>query len=152
MKTILDLPKYLEAYNIIYLVTETKCDINKLFPNKEFKKINISEFSKPEQLDRYLKLDLLISETKFFLVDSLPSSHYDMFYRNNFHGSPEIDKIYKCLSDNFNKNDTKLVFITNENDINKHLIKISNFITKVNKNNSIKVIKNKYAYYVDNWK
>ena len=153
MKTISDLPKYLETYNIIYLVNESRNDINQLYPNYEFTKIDLNNFEKAEQLDRQLKLNSLLSDNKLFLIDSVPIQHYNYSHISNHSKSSPVlenEKIYKCIADNFNINDSKLVII--DHNINKYVIKISSFIAKVNKNNSIKIIKNKYAYFSNNWR
>lgn len=143
MKTILDLPKYIENYKIIYFTCEVNESINTILPNYDFFKINFDGLDNPEQLDRYLKLNLLLSDNKLFLIDSLP-----IFLGLIYDGY--ADKYYKRIADNFKNSDAKLVILLKED--NRYISKMAEFIAKISKKKSVTIIKNKYNYYINNWK
>lgn len=148
MKTILDLPKYLDSYKNILLVNHSTKNIKELFPNNTFSKIIIGGIINLDQLDRQLKLDLLLSDSKLYLIEYINQliSYLDGTFKN----SDNSLEYYNCIFDNFKNLDAKLVILSNGNP-NKYLIKNSQFIAKINKNNSITIIKNKYNYYISNW-
>lgn len=147
MRTILDLPKYIENYKIVYFPCEVNKSINTILPNHDFFKINFDGLEKVEQLDRYLKLNLLLSDNKLFLIDSLPIINGLKKY------SGFDEKYYKCIADNFKNSDAKLVILLNVDYVmNSNIAKMAEFIAKINKTNSVTIIKNKYNYYINNWK
>lgn len=151
METILDLPKYLDTYKNILLVNHSTKNIKDLLPNHTFSKLNIKGIDNVEQLDRQLKLELLLTNEKLFLIEHIHSINYFPFQKRDLSTTYTSDSLYySCIFDNFKNIDAKLVNLS-IGEPNKYLIKNSDFIAKINKNNSIVVIKNKYNYYISNW-
>jgi hypothetical protein len=153
MKTILDLPKYLDSYNNILLVNHSTKKIKDLFPTHTFSKITIDGITNIDQLDRQLKLDLLLSDNKLYLIEhiyQLTSYPFSYNFNGTFKHYDNSLEYYNCIFDNFKNSDAKLVNLS-QGDPNRYLVKNSQFIAKINKNSSITVIKNKFNYYINNW-